>query len=205
MVLLFASLTLSAAAATWQQKTTEWSKNPEPVIGDWGFDRPGYPGGLYVHGVTLPDGHFPTQPLPNPVIYDNDEYADVLDDDVLCAMAGLGKITLAAQIITPIDPNGIFKQNWQDSAFWHYDRCHRSGMCMESIPKPIIGNIGAKPASNSAGARAYVDLILSWHTKYPDKPLLIAMGGQSATLASAYQLNPAIADKVIVFYMSANA
>jgi hypothetical protein len=58
----------------------------------------------------MPEGHFPAKPLPNPIIYDNDEYADILDDDVLCAMASLGKITLAGQIITPIDPKGVFKE-----------------------------------------------------------------------------------------------
>jgi hypothetical protein len=183
----------------------DWSKNPDPVIGDWGFDRPGFPKGLYIHGVTMLDGHFPAKPLPNPIIYDNDEYADVLDDDVLCAMASLGKLTLAVQIITPIDPKGVFKQSWQDSAFWHYDRCARSGMSLERIPEPLIGSTGARPDPNSPGANAYVDLILAWHAKHPDRPLLVAMGGQSATLASAYQRNPAIADKVIVFYVSANA
>ncbi|MBE0537688.1 MAG: hypothetical protein IH624_18645 [Phycisphaerae bacterium] len=185
--------------------TTDWSRNPNPAVGDWGFDRPGYPAGLYLHGVTMPAGFFPDKPLPNPIIYDNDEYADVLDDDVLCAMAGLGKITLAAQIVTPIDPKGVFKEIWQESAFWHYDRCLRSGMCMERIPKPIIGNTQAKPDPDSPGAKACVDLIMSWHAARPDKPVLIAMGGQSATLASAWQRNPAIADKIIVFYVSANA
>jgi hypothetical protein len=160
---------------------------------------------MYLHGVTMPDQHFPGQPLPNPIIYDNDEYADVLDDDVLCVMAGLGKIALAAQIITPVDPTGSFRQSWRDSAFWHYNRCLRSGMDRERIPKPIIGNISHGPDPKSEGARSYVDLILSWHGKHPDKPLLIALGGQGATLASAFQLDPSIADKVIVFYVSANA
>jgi hypothetical protein len=85
--------------------------NPAPVLEDWGFDRPGHPRGLYLHGVTMPE-----KPLPNPVIYDKDEYADVLDD-VLCAMASLGKLTLAAQVFTAIDSKGVFKQSWQDSAF----------------------------------------------------------------------------------------
>jgi hypothetical protein len=40
--LLLASLPRSAAAATWQQETTEWSKNSNPVVGNWGFDRPAY-------------------------------------------------------------------------------------------------------------------------------------------------------------------
>jgi hypothetical protein len=123
-------------APAWRAMTGDWSKNPSPVIGDWGFDRPGYPKGLYLHGVTMPEGHLPANPLPNPIIYDNDEYAEILDDDVLCAMAGLGRITLAAQIVTPIDPKGVFKESWQQSAFWHYDRCLRSGMCRKRIPRP---------------------------------------------------------------------
>jgi hypothetical protein len=70
------------AAATWHTMTADWSKNPHPVIGDWGFDRPGYPKGLYLHGVTMPEGHSPANPLPNPIIYDNDEYADADWNDI---------------------------------------------------------------------------------------------------------------------------
>ena len=43
-------------AANWNPKTTDWTKNPNPEIGDWGFDRPGYPKGLYIHGVTVKPG-----------------------------------------------------------------------------------------------------------------------------------------------------
>jgi hypothetical protein len=204
-LLCLVALPVPAPATTWRAVTGDWSQNSSPMIGDWGFDRPGYPKGLYLHGVTMPEGYFPANPLPNPIIYDNDEYADILDDDVLCAMASLGKVTLTAQIITPIDPKGVFRQSWQNSAFWHYDRCLRSGMCMNRIPEPIIGNTRAEPDPDSPGAKAYVEIILSWHRAHPDKPVLIAMGGQSATLASAYKRNPAIAGKVIVFYVSANA
>jgi chitodextrinase len=187
----------------WNAKVTDWT---QPLtIGDWGFNRPGYPAGLYIHGVTMPNGYFPTNPLPNPVIYDNDEYADVLDDDVLNVMASLGKITLAAQIITPIDPTGVYKDAWKNSAFWGYDRCNASNMCMNKIPYPKVGNTGGAANTNTDGARAYVDIILAQYAANPDKPVIIAMGGQSATLASAYQLNSSIADKVIVFYVSANA
>lgn len=112
----------AAPAAAWQPRTTDWATHPAPVIGDWGFNRPGFPKGLYLHGVTMPEGRFPAQALPNPIIYDNDKYADVLDDDVLCAMASLGKLTLAAQIITPLDPKGAFNsghhhQGWGDDAY----------------------------------------------------------------------------------------
>ncbi|MBR5607572.1 MAG: hypothetical protein IKW44_04210 [Bacteroidaceae bacterium] len=43
-------------AARWNAETTDWSKNPYPVVGDWGFDRPGYPKGLYIHGITVKEG-----------------------------------------------------------------------------------------------------------------------------------------------------
>ena len=33
-------------AARWNAEAKDWSKNPHPVVGDWGFDRPGYPKGL---------------------------------------------------------------------------------------------------------------------------------------------------------------
>ena len=87
-----------ACALQWRDKTTNWSHNPEPVLGDWGFDRPGYPAGLYIHGVTAPTG----EKVENPIIYDNDEYADVLDDDVLMALASLGEVNLAGLISTPM-------------------------------------------------------------------------------------------------------
>ena len=57
-------------AARWNAETTDWSKNPHPVVGDWGFDRPGYPKGLYIHGITVKEG----KRVKNPVIYDNDVY-----------------------------------------------------------------------------------------------------------------------------------
>jgi hypothetical protein len=42
-----------APAAGWQVQTMHRSQNSSPVIGDWVFDRPGYPKGFYPHGVTI--------------------------------------------------------------------------------------------------------------------------------------------------------
>ena len=56
-ILLFLSFACTpTSAARWNKETTDWSANPHPQIGDWGFDRPGYPKGLYIHGVTVKDG-----------------------------------------------------------------------------------------------------------------------------------------------------
>ncbi len=89
-------------AAHWRARTTDWSRNLNPVLGDWGFDRPGCPPGLYIYGVTVKDG----EAVANPVIYDNDVYDDVFDDEWAFAMASLGKMQLAGLIVTPVLTDG---------------------------------------------------------------------------------------------------
>ena len=54
-ILLFSGFS-ALWAARWNKETIDWSKNPHPVVGDWGFDRPGYPKGLYIHGITVKEG-----------------------------------------------------------------------------------------------------------------------------------------------------
>jgi len=80
-------------AARWRPRTTDWSSNVSPVLGDWGFDRPGFPSSLYIHGVTVPAG----QSMTNPVIYDNDVYDDVFDDELAMVMASEGEISFRAK------------------------------------------------------------------------------------------------------------
>ena len=64
----------------WNKETTNWSANPNQVIGDWGFNRPGYPDGLYIHGVNVLD----IKPVTNLVIYDNDiHWSDALRIKIL--------------------------------------------------------------------------------------------------------------------------
>ena len=82
-LMLATGLSMSAQTARWNPETTDWSLNPHPTIGDWGFDRPGYPKGLYIHGVTVKEG----QKVRNAVIYDNDVYDDVFEDEVMFAKA----------------------------------------------------------------------------------------------------------------------
>jgi len=52
-----------AQTAHWMPRTTDWTKEPSPIIGDWGFDRPGYAPGLYIHGVTVKAGEKVTNPV----------------------------------------------------------------------------------------------------------------------------------------------
>lgn len=191
-----------AHALQWNDRTTDWSNNPDPVLGDWGFDRPGYPDGLYIHGVTARTG----KKVENPIIYDNDEYADILDDDVLMALASLGEVNLAGLIITPVRA-AVFKGRhmpaWEKSAYLTRERAVRSGM--KHIPAITLGNTSNEAQKNTAGARLYVETIRRQYEKHPGRPVIVAMGGQSLTLASAYLMDKSIADKVVVFYVAAYA
>lgn len=109
----FAAVT-NVHAARWNAETTDWSLNPHPVIGDWGFDRPGYPERLYIHGITVKEGH----KVKNPVIYDNDVYDDVFEDEWMYAMASLGRMNLVGLIVTPVltDFWTFSHPDWVDTA-----------------------------------------------------------------------------------------
>ena len=189
-------------AAHWRDRTTDWSRNLNPVLGDWGFDRPGCPPGLYIYGVTVKDGEAVT----NPVIYDNDVYDDVFDDEWAFAMASLGKMQLAGLIVTPVltDGWGFSHTDWIKTATEARDRAQASGMRMDRIPSITIGteadNEKTGERKDSAGARLYVRLINEQYRKDPGRPVLVNIGGQSAILASAHGLDPSIADKCVVYY-----
>ena len=193
----------SADAARWNKETTDWSKNPKPQIGDWGFDRPGYPKGLYIHGVTVKEG----KKVKNPVIYDNDVYDNVFEDEWMYAMAARNKMKLAAMIITPVLTNGwgFFKPEWISTSFDSRDLAWASGRRPYTLPAIKVGSWGLHETDNthnfhSDGAQAYIDIINEQYKKDPSRPVIINIGGQGATLAAAYCIDPSIADKCIVYY-----
>ena len=192
----------SADAARWNKETTDWSKNPKPQIGDWGFDRPGYPKGLYIHGVTVKEG----KKVKNPVIYDNDAYADVFDDEWMYAMASLKKMNIAAIIVTPVytDNWGFTHPDWITTALDSRNTALGSGIKECVIPPITIGTeaesekLGEKKLSE--GAHLYIKIINEQYKKDPSRPVIINIGGQAATLASAFCIDPSIAEKCIVYY-----
>ncbi len=192
----------ASSPPAWSPRTTDWSKNPKPALGDWGFDRPGYPKGLYIHGVTVVEG----QPITNPVIYDNDVYDDVFDDELALVMASLGKLNLVGLIVTPVltDGWGFSKPEWKQTAHAVRRLAEASGLNMSRIPEVAIGTEAASEKEGidkvSAGAKLYVKLIQEQFKNDPSKPLIVNIGGQGATLASAWKLDPTIADRCIVYY-----
>lgn len=201
-LMLATGLSMSAQTARWNPETTDWSRNPHPAIGDWGFDRPGYPKGLYIHGVTVKEG----QKVRNAVIYDNDVYDDVFEDEVMFAMASVGEMNLQGQIVTPVltDFWGFHHTDWPQTGYDAYELAVASGMKMKRIPPITIGTEAESEAEgerkSSAGAELYVSIINREYRKHPNLPVIINIGGQAATLASAYCLDPSIADKCMVYY-----
>lgn len=192
----------SLNAARWNQETTDWNKNQHPVIGDWGFDRPGYPSGLYIHGITVKEG----KKVKNPVIYDNDVYDDVFDDEWMYAMTSLGRMNLAGLIVTPVltDFWTFSHPDWINTAYESRETAIKSGIAARKIPEITIGteaeNEKAGEGKNSKGAELYVKLINDQYRKNPNCPVIVNIGGQGATLASAYCIDPSIAEKCIVYY-----
>lgn len=200
LLLLLSNLCVSAQAARWNHETTDWNQNPHPVIGDWGFDRPGYPKGLYIHGITVKEG----RKVRNAVIYDNDVFDDVFEDEWMFAMASLGKMNLKALIVTPAltDGWGFYHPDWVKTGT---DACALAAASgMKHIPQITIGTEAesekAGERKESAAAHLYVDLINKEYKKHPNLPVIINIGGQAASLASAYCIDPGIADKCIVYY-----
>lgn len=189
-------------AARWQPRTTNWQENEEPQIGDWGFDRPGYPRGLYVHGITVPEG----SRVENPVIYDNDVFDDVFDDELAMVMASLGEMNLAGVIVTPVltDFWTFSQPGWKDTAHEARRIAAESGLRMDRIPAITVGTEAMSEkegeGKDSAGARLYVQLIQQQYENNPNRPVIVNIGGQAATLASAFGLDPSIAERCIVYY-----
>ncbi|MBR4995015.1 MAG: hypothetical protein IKY82_03015 [Alistipes sp.] len=201
-ILLFLLFASQSFAARWNKETTSWEANPKPKIGDWGFDRPGYPKGLYIHGVTVKEG----RRVKNPVIYDNDVYDDVFDDEWMYAMVSLGEMNLSALILTPVltDGWGFSKPEWIETAHDSRNLALRSGISKDLLPEITVGTEAesekAGERKSSAGAYLYVKLINEHYAKHPDLPVIINIGGQGATLASAFCIDPTIAEKCIVYY-----
>lgn len=189
-------------AARWNPKTTDWSRNPRPVIGDWGFDRPGYPKGLYIHGITVKEG----KAVRNAVIYDNDVYDDVFEDEWMYAMASLGRLRLVGQIVTPVltDGWGFYHDDWVQTGLDAMERAKQSGIDMTKLPPITVGTIAPSEKEgerkSSDAAKLYVELINKEYKKNPELPVIVNIGGQAASLASAWCIDPSIADKCIVYY-----
>lgn len=141
----------------------------------------------------------------NLVLVDNDFFRDSPENPLLWLMFDKGKINLAAYVVTNNpDPNwtiDVMRKHYTDDRDWAV----RLGM---KIPEPVIGstkplvrpsngNIDSTIISDGPGVDA---IIAAAHKCTPAKPLIVLVGGQCTSVASAYLKDKTIAPKMVVFH-----
>lgn len=146
----------------------------------------------------------------NPVIYDNDWWFDVFDNNYLWARASLGRVDLRANIVS--------RDMWEWDAGYKYSmqRCiddankalslaRDSGLknipdiisgSDEVLRPPASGRIEETVPKSSPGA---LKIIEEARKATQEKPLILICGGPLTTAANALLMAPDIAGRMIVF------
>lgn len=170
--------------------------NPQPTTGK------------IPHTVTADSVQFPGvgRAHKNRIIIDNDFATDSPEFPLLFLAADKGIINLAGMIMhSTLDPEWPFERTQM-----HWASTMAAAKGMKNIPAPVKGstrelqrpsngNVDSTTPENSAGA----DLIIrEAKLSSPEKPLIVFMGGQSSTVASAYLKDKSIAPNMIVFHIN---
>ncbi len=146
----------------------------------------------------------------NPIIYDNDWWFDVFDNNYLWAQASLGNADLRGNVVT--------------RDMWDWDRgyLHPMQKCVDDAGKALKlardSGLGKVPDATLGSDRVLVRpesgriedtvpqptpgsrLIVAEAKKAsPEKPLLVIVGGPQTTVANALLTNPEIAPNLVVF------
>lgn len=146
----------------------------------------------------------------NPIIYDNDWWFDVFDNNYLWAQARLGNAKLRGNIVTrdmwdwDKGYHYSFDQSWQD-AEKALKLARDSGL--KNIPdlargsdrvltRPESGRIEDTVPQPTPGSRL---IVAEAKRASPEKPLLVIVGGPQTTVANALLTNPEIAPNLVVF------
>ncbi len=168
------------------------------------------------HGVTptyrLSDGAVVIEGVDgsNPIVYDNDWWFDVFDNNYLWAQASLGNANLVGNVVTRD------MWDWDKGYLYPMKRCmddaekalrvaRDSGL--RNIPDiirgsdrvlsaPESGRIEDTTPRSTAGSRL---IIQEARKASPDRPLVIVAGGPLTTVANALLTDPGIAPNIIVF------
>ena len=149
----------------------------------------------------------------NPIIYDNDWWFDVFDNNYLWAQASLGTADLRGNIVS--------RDMWDWRKGYQYKMeesikdaekalvmARNSGL--KNIPdltfgsdraleRPDTGKIEDTKAYPSAGSRL---IVTEAKKASPKKPLLVIAGGPLTTVANALLTNPEIGPNMVVFNLT---
>jgi len=149
----------------------------------------------------------------NPVLYDNDWWFDVFDNNYLWAQASLGHAKLRGNIVSRD------MWDWQKGYLYRMEDCVKDAekaiklardSGLKNIPnltlgsdrvvlRPPNGRIEDTVPQPTAGSRLIVE---EAKQASPGKPLLIMSGGPLTTVANALLTNPEIAPNLVVFNLT---
>ncbi len=149
----------------------------------------------------------------NPIVYDNDWWFDVFDNNYLWAQASLGRANLRGNIVSrdmwdwQKGYHYSLEQSWQD-AEKALSLARDSGL--KNLPdltrgsdrvlvRPESGRIEDTVPHPSDGSRL---IVAEARKASPDKPLLVIVGGPQTTVANALLTNPEIAPNLVVFNLT---
>ena len=149
----------------------------------------------------------------NPILYDNDWWFDVFDNNYLWAQASLGRAGLRGNIVSrdmwdwEKGYHYSFGQSWQD-AEKALKLARDSGL--KNIPDLTAGSdrVLTRPGSGriedtvphpTDGSRLIVAEAMR---ATPEKPLLVIAGGPQTTVANALLTHPEIAPNLVVFNLT---
>lgn len=164
------------------------------------------------HGVVKLSGVGPM----NPIVYDNDWWFDVFDNNYLWARASASHANLRGNIVSRD------MWDWQKGYQYPMEQCvkdaekaldlaRRSGL--KHIPdvtpgsdrvlmRPESGRIEDTKSFPSAGSKLIVKEALA---ASQDKPLIVIAGGPLTTVANALLTNPEVAPNLVVFNLTVSS
>jgi hypothetical protein len=173
------------------------------------------PASAEVPAFTVTDGSVDIEGVGpgNPIIYDNDWWFDVFDNNYLWSQASLGNVDLRGNIVSRD------MWDWQKGYQYSYQQSWDDGekslqlardSDLKNIPDLTIGSnrVLERPASGriedtvphpSAGSRLIVD---EAKMASKAKPLIVIAGGPQTTVANALLTNPEIASNLVVFNLT---
>ncbi len=146
----------------------------------------------------------------SPIIYDNDWWFDVFDNNYLWAQASLGRADLRGNIVS------LDMWDWQKGYHYKMQQCvddankalklaRDSGLCHipdltlvsdRVLERPASGRIEDTAAQETPGSRL---IVAEARKASRARPLVIVVGGPLTTVANALLTDPEIAPNVVVF------
>ena len=146
----------------------------------------------------------------NPILYDNDWWFDVFDNNYLWAQVSLGKADLRGNIVSRD------MWDWDKGYMYPMEKCVEDGekalrlareSGLKNIPdltlgsdrvltRPESGRIEDTEAHPTAGSRL---IVAEAKRATAEKPLLVIVGGPLTTVANALLTDPDIAPRLVVF------